>query len=125
MTTALLVSFAAPTFAQDADAVSASEFTLSESLQASFDALRETTQIFRASMKVSLEGLSGDDRRAVLEANKDEAEALRAEHEELRALADIELAAAGIERPDRPERPERGGNGEGNRGDRPDRGSRS
>lgn len=72
-------------------------FTFSDTLQTSFDTLAASRHAFVSGVEAALDGLTGDDRRDVMEANADEARALQDAERELRDLGAAEMEAAGTE----------------------------
>jgi len=88
-----ILSVPATAVAQDTEA----GFTFSDALQTSFDTLSASSDAFRSGVEAALDGLTGDDRRDVMEANADEARALRDAERELRDMGVAEMEAAGIE----------------------------
>ncbi|MGJ8570223.1 MAG: hypothetical protein ACSHXI_05915 [Hoeflea sp.] len=72
-------------------------FTFSETFQASFDAFTASRDAFLSGMETALDGLTGDDRRDVLEANADDALALQDAERELRDMGAAEMEAAGFD----------------------------
>ncbi|WP_322988791.1 hypothetical protein [Hoeflea sp.] len=89
----LFLSAPAAAVAQEAE----TGFTFSDTLQASFESLRASSDAFRSGMETALDGLSGDDRRDALEANADEARALQDAERALRDMGAAEMEAAGFD----------------------------
>lgn len=88
-----ILSIPVAAVAQEAE----TSFAFSDTLQASFEALRASSVSFRSGMEAALDGLTGDDRRDVMDTYADDARALQDAERELRDMGVAEMEAAGID----------------------------
>ncbi|MGI9366620.1 MAG: hypothetical protein ACR2O8_15665 [Rhizobiaceae bacterium] len=120
MKTTIIATFACTLIATTPNAGFAqtveSEFTFSETLQASLDSFQQARTELREDVYAALEGLTREEARDVRQSFAEQVHELREEGRALREAANAELEAAGVERPERPAREERAERGAPERG---------